>query len=120
VQGFALVTLAFLIAMGRTWLAIKYFQQMGNEKMVFLGAAILSAFFGQATTAVFGDYYDGEWFIWLVIYGLVYSTFEWSEQERLTEEQEAMEREIEDQDDQPIEGDWDSPMDAEVEFQTRR
>jgi hypothetical protein len=38
----------------------------------------------------------------------------------LTEEQEAMEREIEDQDDQPIEGDWDSPMDAEVEFQTRR
>ena len=120
VQGFALVTLAFLIAMGRTWFAIKYFQQMGNEKMVFLGAAILSAFFGQATTAMFGDYYDGEWFIWLVIYGLVYSTFERTEQERLIEEQESMEREIEDQDDPPIEGDWDSPMDAEVEFQSRR
>jgi len=120
VQGFALVTLAFLIAMGRTWLAIKHYQQMGNEKMVFLGAAILSAFFGQATMALFGDYYDGEWFIWLAIYGLVYSTFEQTERERLIEEQEAMEREIEDQDAPPIEGDWDSPMDAEVEFQTRR
>jgi hypothetical protein len=70
--------------------------------------------------AMFGDYYDGEWFIWLAIYGLVYSTFEQTERERLIEEQEAMEREIEDQDAPPIEGDWDSPMDAEVEFQTRR
>jgi O-antigen ligase len=120
VQGFALVTLAFLIAMGRTWLAIKYFQQMGNERMVFLGAAILSAFFGQATTAMFGDYYDGEWFIWLSIYGLVYSTFERTEQERLTDEPEAREWEIEDQDDPPIEGEWDSPVDSEVEFQVRR
>jgi O-antigen ligase len=120
VQGFGLITLAFLIAMGRTWLAIKHYQQMGNEKMVFLGAAILSAFFGQATTAIFGDYYDGEWFIWLAIYGLVYSTFERTEQERLIEEQESMEREIEDQDDQSIEGDWDSPLDAEVEFQSSR
>jgi hypothetical protein len=38
----------------------------------------------------------------------------------LIEEQESMEREIEDQDDQSIEGDWDSPLDAEVEFQSSR
>jgi hypothetical protein len=69
---------------------------------------------------MFGDYYDGEWFIWLSIYGLVYSTFERTEQERLTDEPEAREWEIEDQDDPPIEGEWDSPVDSEVEFQVRR
>ncbi len=88
VQGFLLVTTAFLIAMGRTWLAVKYFQQLGNEKMVFLGAAILAAFFGQAVTAMFGDYYDGEWFVWLSIYGLVYATSETVERERLARELE--------------------------------
>jgi|GEM_PF-1056270 len=123
VQGFLLVTTAFLIAMGRTWLAVKYFQQLGNEKMVFLGAAILAAFFGQATTAMFGDYYDGEWFVWLSIYGLVYATFETVERERIAEEQEESqeiwanldrEDEFEDEDDH-----WESPHATVVPMETR-
>ena len=118
IQGFVLITLAFLIAMWRAWLAIKYFQEMGNEKMVFLGAAILSAFFGQATTAMFGDYYDGEWFVWLAIFGLVYATFEKTERSRMLEEAQEMEREMENQDDELTE-DWDSRMDGEVQFQSR-
>jgi O-antigen ligase len=81
VQGFMLVTAAFGIAMGRTWMSIGYFQRRKNEKMVFLGTAILGAFFGQCTCAMFGDYYDGEWFLWLAGYGLVYATFEQSERE---------------------------------------
>jgi len=81
IQGFLLITLAFAIAMGRTWMSINYFQQRKDEKMVFLGAAIIGAFFGQCTCAMFGDYYDGEWFMWLAGYGLVYATFEQSERD---------------------------------------
>lgn len=104
IQGFLLVTLAFLIAMGRTWLAVKYFQEMGNENMVFLGAAILASFFGQAVTAMFGDYYDGEWFIWISIYGLAYATFETTEREHFNRERESPEQ-IETFSDDPIEFD---------------
>lgn len=122
VQGFVLVTLAFLIAMGRTWLAVKYFQELGNEKMVFLGAAILSAFFGQATTAMFGDYYDGEWFVWLSIYGMVYATFVTVEGERLEreweEEQDAWEDSEQDDDQEDNENRW-SRDPIEAPFETR-
>jgi hypothetical protein len=97
--------LAFLIAMGRTWLAVKYFQEMGNENMVFLGAAILASFFGQAVTAIFGDYYDGEWFVWISIYGLAYATFETTERERFNRERESPEQ-LETFSDDPIEFDW--------------
>jgi O-antigen ligase len=105
IQGFVMVTLAFLIAMGRTWWAIKYFQELGNEKMVFLGAAILASFFGQAVTTLFGDYYDGEWFVWISIYGLAYATFETTERERLNRQRESPEQ-LETFSDDEVELDW--------------
>jgi hypothetical protein len=100
-----MVTVAFLIAMGRTWWAVKYFQEMGNEKMVFLGAAILASFFGQAVTTMFGDYYDGEWFVWISIYGLAYATFETTERERLNRQRESPEQ-LETFSDDEVELDW--------------
>lgn len=100
VQGFLLITIAFGIAMMRTWSSIGYFQRRGDEKLAFLGAAIIGAFFGQCTCAMFGDYYDGEWFFWLAIYGLVYATFEQS-QRQLDYEQALLDEE---------EGQW---MDSE-------
>lgn len=124
VQGFLLVTTAFLIAMARTWLAVKYFQQLGNEKMVFLGAAILAAFFGQATTAMFGDYYDGEWFVWLAIYGLVYSTFQTVERERFDqdceEDKEFLDDSVQEEEYEDDDSHWDRPTRRWVPAETRQ
>ena len=124
VQGFLLVTLAFLIAMSRTWLAVKYFQQSKNENMVFLGAAILAAFFGQATTAMFGDYYDGEWFVWLAIYGLVYATFQTVERERFDQEceedKEFLDDSVQEEEYEDDDSHWDRPTRRWVPAETRQ
>lgn len=73
VQGFALLILALgiaCVAMVRaTWLN----SSAGADGDTFLGAAIFAAFAGQAVTTVFGDYLDGEWFIWLAVFGLSYA-----------------------------------------------
>jgi hypothetical protein len=122
-QGFGLVTLAFLIAMARTWLAVKHFQESGNEKMVFLGAAILSAFFGQATMAMFGDYYDGEWFIWLAVYGLAYSTFSIEAMRfdrELDSEQESFDDSEQENEFEDDEIHWDRPTRRWVPAETRQ
>ena len=44
-----------------------------NERQIFLGAAIVASLAGQAVCAMFGDYLDGEWFLWLGVFGIGYA-----------------------------------------------
>lgn len=91
--------------------------------MVFLGAAILSAFFGQATMAMFGDYYDGEWFIWLAVYGLAYSTFSIEAMRfdrELDSEQESFDDSEQENEFEDDEIHWDRPTRRWVPAETRQ
>jgi O-antigen ligase len=84
VQGFALLMLAFAIASCELMRAIRRSALVGDDHRTFLGAAIVAALASQAVTAVFGDYLDGEWFVWLAIFGLSYAHFD---QEPLLDEE---------------------------------
>ncbi len=74
VQGLGLLISAFLLASWMTLVAVWKKQQ--SEIQVFLGASILAALAGQSVCTMFGDYLDGEWFIWLAVFGLAFTQFE--------------------------------------------
>jgi O-antigen ligase len=73
VQGFTLLMLAFAIAAWELMRAIRRSALQGTDARTFLGAAIVAALVGQAVTTTFGDYLDGEWFIWLSVWALSYA-----------------------------------------------
>jgi hypothetical protein len=45
-----------------------------HTKIAFLGACIIAAIFGQLVSTCFGDYLDGEWFLWLTTLALSLSS----------------------------------------------
>lgn len=66
IQGFILYMLAFGTAIHALWRQLKVHARSYGEGTLFVAAAVLAALAGQLTCAMFGDYLDGEWFLWLV------------------------------------------------------
>lgn len=85
VQGFILLIVAFCIAVVALVRAIWLHSSFADDSGTFLGAAIFAALVGQAVIATFGDYLDGEWFVWLAVFGLGYAQLAeewvWEEEE---------------------------------------
>jgi O-antigen ligase len=73
VQGFALLMMSFAVAGLALWRAIRHQASIGNDEQTFLGSAIFAALASMAVITTFGDYLDGEWFIWLAVIGLSYA-----------------------------------------------
>ena len=92
VQGFLLLAAGLLIASLALVRAIWLHSSLEDDAGTFLGAAIFAALVSQAVITTFGDYLDGEWFIWLAVFGLGYAQLaEDSLLDDLYEEEIAME-----------------------------
>ena len=81
VQGFALLIAALLTG---SWTLIRTMYRNVYDvpdTHTFLGACLIAALVGQLVCTMFGDYLDGEWFFWLVVFGLAYSEFDASQAE---------------------------------------
>ncbi|MFN6303359.1 MAG: O-antigen ligase family protein [Planctomycetota bacterium] len=117
VQGFLLLISAIFVSATSTVLSMLRLDPSRHEKTNFLGACILAAIFGQLVSTAFGDYLDGEWFLWLAAFGLAYSSAidRLLQAERETEIEESQEYLENDSPDEL----WDSPLDPEDRYSDR-
>ncbi|MFN6303001.1 MAG: hypothetical protein ACK42H_12495, partial [Planctomycetota bacterium] len=117
VQGFLLLISAIFVSATSTFLSMLRLDPRRHEKTNFLGACVLAAIFGQLVSTVFGDYLDGEWFLWLAAFGLVYSSaidrlLQAERETEIEESQEYLETESPDEL-------WDSPLNPEDRYSDR-
>lgn len=65
IQGFSLL----IMAVGSSFFALvgslRRLDPIRHTKVTFLGACVMASIFGQLVSTCFGDYLDGEWFLWL-------------------------------------------------------
>ena len=70
IQGFCLL----IMAVGSSFFALvgslRRLDPIRHTKVTFLGACIMASIFGQLVSTCFGDYLDGEWFLWLATLAL--------------------------------------------------
>lgn len=74
IQGFFLL----IMAVGSSFFALVRslgrLDSIRHTKVTFLGACIMASIFGQLVSTCFGDYLDGEWFLWLATLALSLSS----------------------------------------------
>ena len=75
IQGFTCYAIAMIAACQALWRSLVKRSPFKDPQQTLLGACILGALCGQGVCAMFGDYLDGEWFVWLAVFGLVYDHF---------------------------------------------
>ncbi len=75
VQGFALFSLALLIAFSSIFRASWRQSAAGNTKTAFLGATLQAILIGQLICTMFTSILDGEWYLWLAACSLAYAQF---------------------------------------------
>lgn len=92
VQGLAALLGAMGLAMFSLFKAVRGTDPVAYEGRIFLGAAILAAFAGQAVCTMFGDYLDGEWFLWLTVFGLSFAQIAENDEALELEHQNALEQ----------------------------
>lgn len=71
-QGLAIYLIAIAIALITLWLAIRRLSAVEYDTEIFLGACIFASLVSQLVCTNFGDYLDGEWFLWFAVLGLAY------------------------------------------------
>jgi hypothetical protein len=75
IQGFSMLMLAILTSIVSLIMALKKLDPVHQNKTIFLGVCILAAMVGQLVSTCFGDYLDGEWFLWQASFALSFSSF---------------------------------------------
>jgi putative inorganic carbon (HCO3(-)) transporter len=73
IQGFTFLITAILSSLGTLFLSLRKLDPVRQNNTIFLGACIMAAMMGQLVSTCFGDYLDGEWFLWLSSFALAYA-----------------------------------------------
>jgi hypothetical protein len=74
IQGFSLLIMAVGTSLFALVGSLRRLDPIRHTKIAFLGACIIAAIFGQLVSTCFGDYLDGEWFLWLTTLALSLSS----------------------------------------------